>query len=856
MSTMNLKQRKNSNISLSLVWSDGDSLIAGAASQITCANSVVPHCKPPDISCSNKMAAKAPANTSNGSNSSDLQICDLSLDENASLPYPDDSPLATEWDYSSSSGSSDTPSAGTLDGEHDIAKPHSQTTMPYPPINSDLPPQAPYQKSPNQNNTKDTPIQSSNNLAPKLTSAQPLPPLYLSKITTPYLKTKTQQIFAPFSPPKATTKQKQQQNPAPKSLPKATQKKKRLGTLPTSIANDATSTNHSTLKPKIVTPMQQYNNKRTTYSLSDKSIKNLAHRNMKPLVRLYNFTKTKKKATTSAAINRPNPNEPMDTDPCPTDFTNPGGTPATQSKSSNAIDTEPPKSQPTQSLTCPQNGYLTLHDSSTQNPKVPHIFLSKITEIKPLLDLIKNSPGIGKFSTRTSNNGEIKIQSCNISTYNAIRTVLNNNLIDNYTHQTRNERGYRIIIRHLHHSTPQDWISEQLQKLGYVTRYINVIKHRRTGKPANLFEIELAPRLDRVYDNILTLTKLGHQEIAVEKQRRRFEPVQCHRCQAFGHTRNYCHRPFTCLKCAGPHATETCTITRNLEPKCANCGASHVANYKGCRAYKNARSKLIPGRERDLHFGQHTANKSTTWDQLFLRLNALKSQTRNNTLANNSITHQTNKDQTQPKHQLPHPPNQTHFNNQLSRPIWHYLRHTKSSNLTYSQVVQNKATFGSAYKPLINQMQLPKTQQRPSQQQGPTHAATTTPRYLEENHPTSLKSKTSSKMQIEPEENLQGEHGEQQQSHTECRLTRILEKNLQTTLEMSIKIYNLLNILYSLLYPSLQQEKRQLMLNTRIRENTINSKTVPNTPSTINLITNGSTVNNNNFNTANDLTHG
>jgi PAX-interacting protein 1 len=37
-----------------------------------------------------------------------------------------------------------------------------------------------------------------------------------------------------------------------------------------------------------------------------------------------------------------------------------------------------------------------------------------------------------------------------------------------------------------------------------------------------------------------------------------------------------------CVKCAGKHTTESCTKPKEIPPKCYNCGANHLANYRGC----------------------------------------------------------------------------------------------------------------------------------------------------------------------------------------------------------------------------------------------------------------------------------
>ena len=66
------------------------------------------------------------------------------------------------------------------------------------------------------------------------------------------------------------------------------------------------------------------------------------------------------------------------------------------------------------------------------------------------------------------------------------------------------------------------------------------------------------------------------------------EPVQCYRCQKFGHMTKECRdTKDTCRKCSEEHRTTECS---NTERKCANCEGSHPTTYPGCPARKAANS--------------------------------------------------------------------------------------------------------------------------------------------------------------------------------------------------------------------------------------------------------------------------
>lgn len=224
----------------------------------------------------------------------------------------------------------------------------------------------------------------------------------------------------------------------------------------------------------------------------------------------------------------------------------------------------------------------------------PAIFLHDVTSIQPLIESLRTTDGIANNFSCTNIRGKvIKINCLDTSSYKRIMARLDRDQRKLHTHQPRRERGYRVILRNLHHSTPSELIREQICELGFKVRYLNVLTHRGTRKPMDMFEVELEPTLDGSNDRILSVTTLGNQRIKVERQMRRILPTQCFRCQQFGHSKNYCRRPFVCLKCAGAHPSTECSQTRIPNPICANCGKGHIASYRGCEEFKKAQAKLL-----------------------------------------------------------------------------------------------------------------------------------------------------------------------------------------------------------------------------------------------------------------------
>lgn len=237
--------------------------------------------------------------------------------------------------------------------------------------------------------------------------------------------------------------------------------------------------------------------------------------------------------------------------------------------------------------------------ATTPPVETPHIparisFEAKTNNTAPLLQTAKPTPILiaeDDFNTVTSLIENIigtsyamratkqgfRVLCDDISSHNKLRQHLeeNQSSFKSHTYQPKHERGFRAVIRYLHRSTPTSWVRDQLTKLGYNIRFLDVIKNQFNGKPTSLIELELGSSDTEVIKSLLELRKLGNQQILVEKQHRPRIP-QCFRCQQFGHTKNYCCRPHVCVKCAGNHSTNECTKVKESEAKCANCNGNHT----------------------------------------------------------------------------------------------------------------------------------------------------------------------------------------------------------------------------------------------------------------------------------------
>jgi len=87
------------------------------------------------------------------------------------------------------------------------------------------------------------------------------------------------------------------------------------------------------------------------------------------------------------------------------------------------------------------------------------------------------------------------------------------------------------------------------------------------------------------------LTELCGLRVSVESYMAPKGPLQCKRCQCFGHTQRTCGYAPRCFVCAGSHISGGCSTPRE-QPQCCGCGGNHTANYRGCVKWKEAKAAI------------------------------------------------------------------------------------------------------------------------------------------------------------------------------------------------------------------------------------------------------------------------
>ena len=224
-------------------------------------------------------------------------------------------------------------------------------------------------------------------------------------------------------------------------------------------------------------------------------------------------------------------------------------------------------------------------------PQPPPINVIDITDYSRLRTLLV--PVTDKeFRVTSLNNDVWKINAPDPESYRALTRKLDDNGIQWYTYENKNERPIRVVARGLHASCSSEDIQDNLKKRGFkILDAVNIIRKEREenekgeqvitkrGLPLFMLSFDNKESVEKIYQirNILNII------CKIEPLRKNSKLIpQCKRCHGFNHTQAYCRKVPRCVKCAGKHLTKNCTINRQTEPKCINCNEFHPAIYRRC----------------------------------------------------------------------------------------------------------------------------------------------------------------------------------------------------------------------------------------------------------------------------------
>ncbi|KAL4085156.1 hypothetical protein QTP88_027448 [Uroleucon formosanum] len=249
---------------------------------------------------------------------------------------------------------------------------------------------------------------------------------------------------------------------------------------------------------------------------------------------------------------------------------------------------------------------------SNVQPKIPPIYIKDDIDFFDFCKKIKPFTDPDGFNTKSSSSG-LKLMTYSINAYRHIIKFLEINNMNFHNYQTNEEKAFRVVIRHLHHTTPTDYIKEELHSLGFITRSITNCLQYKTKNPLPLFFVDLEPSPSN--HNIYKVDSICYTKIKIEAPHPKKNPVQRLRCQNYGHTRTYCHHTPRCVKRCDIHLSFECQKDSNTPATCALCSGDHPASYKGCPKFKllqKGRSSIKTNRPTETQDSSSTSIKTNT----------------------------------------------------------------------------------------------------------------------------------------------------------------------------------------------------------------------------------------------------
>ncbi len=166
-----------------------------------------------------------------------------------------------------------------------------------------------------------------------------------------------------------------------------------------------------------------------------------------------------------------------------------------------------------------------------------------VQDVKSYIDMIQDIakviPSDG-FSATTLRNETIKILPKTVGFHRTLTKYFQANNMRHYTYQLKQDRAFKVVLRGLHSSVAEADIKEAIEEQGFTVRSVSIIRHHRTKEPLPLFFANLEPvsGVKIIYDTQYLL----HTKVKFESPKPRFDPVQCRRCQMYGHTKVLLHQ--------------------------------------------------------------------------------------------------------------------------------------------------------------------------------------------------------------------------------------------------------------------------------------------------------------------------
>lgn len=219
-------------------------------------------------------------------------------------------------------------------------------------------------------------------------------------------------------------------------------------------------------------------------------------------------------------------------------------------------------------------------EKAVKTVKIPAIFLHGPVNHKEVIADIKNLTK-AEFSTSLSATS-LKISLTAEDDYRALVKHYAANKVEFHSFQNPSEKPHSVVIKNVPPSLTEEDLQKELAIYNLpILKITRLLNKDKTPMPVCAVDLTANEKANEIYK----VNKICYSIVSVEPRRKSRNIPQCHRCQRFGHTKNYCALEPRCVKCQGKHLYTECDKKKNDPPVCTNCGEGHPANYRGCKYY-------------------------------------------------------------------------------------------------------------------------------------------------------------------------------------------------------------------------------------------------------------------------------